>query len=115
MSGCLAKAPEMENPACRSSPTSINLQPSKLFSVFAASIVKDLSADTCASNKVEIWRERMTISLLETFSKKDIDKIDLLSWSSALYLNSIPYEVKVYLLVLLKLNNNQNFSSHKNI
>src|SRR3989338_7171507 len=84
------------------------------------------------------------------FSKKDIDKIDLLSlsslmeittrprrckpliaisrfgasispslflpsWSTALYLNSIPYEVKVYLLVLLKLNNNQNFSSHKNI
>ena len=76
MSGCLERAPEIEKPACRSSLIWLSLRAKMGRPALAASIVKTFNADTCASNKVDICRERITISFFGILSKKEVKSID---------------------------------------
>src|SRR3989344_5785949 len=64
----------MERPACRSSPISVSLRARTLLSALVESMVKAFSAETCASKRVAICRERMTICRIGTFSKKEMEK-----------------------------------------
>src|SRR3989344_7082010 len=80
----------MERPACRSSPTSVSLRARTLLSALVESMVKALSAETCASKRVAICRERITICRIGTFAKKEKEKKDFFSASLLIEMTMSP-------------------------